>query len=40
MAELLQLSWTEDRRRQVDALDLPALRQLRVFLKEHRRWPD
>jgi Uma2 family endonuclease len=40
MAELLQLSWTDDRRRQVDALDLPALRQLRAFLKQHRRWPD
>jgi Uma2 family endonuclease len=40
MAELLQLSWTEERRRQVDALDLPALRQLRAFLKQNRRWPN
>jgi hypothetical protein len=40
MAELLQLSWTEERRRQVEALDLPALRQLRAFLKQNRRWPN
>jgi Uma2 family endonuclease len=40
MAELLQVPWTNDRRRQVEALDLPALRQLRIFLKQHRRWPD
>jgi Uma2 family endonuclease len=40
MAELLQVPWTEERRRQVDSLDLPALRQLRIFLKQHRRWPN
>jgi Uma2 family endonuclease len=40
MAEVLQVPWTDDRRRHLDALDLPALRQLRAFLKQHRRWPD
>jgi Uma2 family endonuclease len=40
MAELLQVPWTEERCRQVEALDQPALRQLRAFLKQHRRWPD
>ncbi len=40
LCEALALECNEARRQQVDSLDLPALRQLRAFLKQHKRWPD
>ncbi len=39
LCESLNLPWDEERRRRVDSLDLPALRQLRATLKQHKRWP-
>ncbi len=39
LCDSLNLPWDEARRRHLDSLDLPALRQLRAFLKQHKRWP-
>ncbi len=39
LCDSLNLPWDEARRQHVDSLDLPALRQLRASLKQHKRWP-
>ncbi len=39
LCDFLNLPWDEAKQQHVDSLDLPALRQLRAFLKQHKRWP-
>ncbi len=39
LCDSLNLPWDEARQQYVDSLDLPALRQIRATLKQHKRWP-